>query len=120
MSLLRRRTMMEEIGSSGMIRGSFTPEEHTENYVLTLPQSCNNIIIRKHSFDINNLGYRGVFAIDAINGMTNIIVSSNLGGTAWTAISENITEVSIDGDKVTITLINGRELINEQYDYIGW
>ena len=41
MSLLRRRTMMEEIGSSGMIRGSFTPEEHTENYVLTLPQSCN-------------------------------------------------------------------------------
>ena len=52
--------------------------------------------------------------------MTNIIVSSNLGGTAWTAISENITEVSIDGDKVTITLINGRELINEQYDYIGW
>lgn len=111
---------MERTGGSGMIRGSFTPEEHTGNYLLTLPQPCGNIIIRKHTFDINNLGYRGVFSVDVVSDMTNVIVASNLGGTAWTAISETSNEVSINGDKVTFSFVNGRELINERYDYIAW
>lgn len=120
MSLMRRREMMEEIGGGEMIRGSFTPEEHTGNYILILPQSCENIIVRKHTFNIDNLGYRGVFSMDMINGCANAIVSSNASGTAWTLVAENVNEVNINGDKVTFSLINGRELINEQYDYIAW
>ncbi len=120
MSLLRRRAMMERTEGSGVIRGSFTPEEHTGDYLLTLPQPCGNIIIRKHTFDINNLGYRGVLSVDVVSDMTNVIVASNMGGTAWTLISETANEVSINGDKVTFSLINERKLMNEQYDYIAW
>lgn len=120
MSLLRRRMMMGETGGDEMIRGSFTPEEHTGNYTLTLPQSCENIIIRKHTFNISNLGYRGVLSADLVSDTTNIIAASNAAGTAWTLVTENVNEVTINGNKVTFSFINGRELINEQYDYIAW
>lgn len=121
MSLLRRRTMMENTGS-GIIRGSFTPESNQNIYTLHLPGICQSFIVWKHTIDVPSSGYRAFLGSQIFHGekIIGITVVSNEGGGSWSSVSESDdSDIQISRDTVTINTGNSY-FVSEQYDYLAW
>ena len=121
MSLLRRRTMMEEIGSGGMIRGSFTPETNLTEYSIELERECKNLIVQKNT---TNLGYgvRTLMCVTHIDGFWESAIGTNNTGIAPAGYT-NTHYIEFSGRTVTVkgsSVTAPGYIVPEQYDYIAW
>lgn len=100
-----------------MYSGNFKPSDMATSYTIPISGKVTNIVIQKEN---NNLvgGRRNVYGIMALNGLSQVLLSTNMGGTALTVFIDD--PITFNDNNISISLPSTHYFNNETYYWYAW
>ena len=104
-------------GGENMYSGNFKPSDMATSYIIPISGKVTNIVIQKESENLVS-GRRNVYGIVALNGLSQVLLSTNVGGTALTVFMNN--PITFNDNNISISLPSTHYFNNETYYWYAW
>lgn len=104
-------------GGENMYSGNFKPSDMATSYIIPISGKVTNIVIQKEN---NNLvgGRRNVYGIMALNGLSQVLLSTNLTGASFMMNLSNT--ITFNDNNISISLPSTHYFNNETYYWYAW
>ena len=104
-------------GGENMYSGSFKPDDMATNYVIPINGKVTNIVIQKENENLTS-DRRNVYGIIALNGLLQVLLSTNLVGNSFMIFLNNT--VTFNDNNITISLPSTHYFNKETYYWCAW